>query len=461
MRDSNSTLQTAATFAESSLFATDSRGMNVRGLCDEVARRPIFRKAGNLRSALGVLEVRLPAAVGELCRIQINENQAIAAEVVGFTGDIAQVLPFENIDGLQPTCRVQRLHRRRRIPVGRGLVGRILNALGTPIDGRSRLGNSEWRSPIMRTPAALDRPPISDVFATGQRVIDGLLTCGRGQRVGLFAGSGVGKSTLLGEIARGADSDVNVVALIGERGREVRPFLEDCLGAEGLKRSVMVVATSDEPPLKRLRAAETAVAIADDFRQRGANVLLMMDSLTRLAHAQREIGLLLGEPPSARGYTPSVFQMMAGLLEQLGNTQQGSITGIITVLVDGDDTEEPVADAARGILDGHIVLDRKLAEGGHFPAVSVASSISRVMNQVVPPDHLAAALKVRAAMSSYEETRDLIRIGAYASGSSAEVDAAVQLHPAINMLLKQRPGESCSMEETHKALQLIAARWPG
>src|SRR5438876_2779109 len=313
---------------------------------------------------------------------------------------------------------VHHLRQGLSVPVGEGLLGRVVDGLGRPLDDRGPLPCRERRVVRNDTPPPMDRARISVPFVTGQRAVDGLLTCGRGQRIGIFAGSGVGKSTLLGEIAKGSDAEVNVIALVGERGREVKPFLEDCLGSRGMERSVVVVATCDQTPLMRVRAAQAAVTMADRFREAGANVLFLCDSLTRLAMAQREMGLALGEPPSARGYTPSVFQLLATTLEQLGNGARGSITGILTVLVDGGDLDEPISDAVRAIVDGHIVLDRRLAERNHYPAISISQSISRVATEVIDNTHQAAARKFRAILATYAEVEDLIRIGAYARGSN-------------------------------------------
>jgi flagellum-specific ATP synthase len=292
------------------------------------------------------------------------------------------------------------------------------------------------------------------------RAIDSVLCCGRGQRVGIFAGSGVGKSTLLGEIAKGAESDVNILGLVGERGREVGPFLEDCLGPEGLARSVVVVATCEQTPLMRVRAAQSALAMADHFRDQGKNVLFMLDSLTRLAMAQREMGLALGEPPSSRGYTPSVFRLLAGTVERLGNGARGTVTGILTVLVDGDDMDEPIADAVRSLVDGHIVLERRLAERGHYPAINVGRSVSRVAQDILEPVHQKAARKLRAILATYAEAEDLIRIGAYARGSSPQVDKAIELMPILERFLRQDVGQRSSFQETQAALMQIAGAWP-
>jgi flagellum-specific ATP synthase len=304
------------------------------------------------------------------------------------------------------------------------------------------------------------RKRITEPLVTGQRVIDGMLTIGRGQRVGLFAGSGVGKSTLLGEIAKGAESDVNVICLVGERGREVLPFVEDCLGAEGMRRSVVVVATSDQTPLMRIKSVLTAVTIAEDFRDQGAHVLFFLDSLTRLAMAQRELGLLLGEPPGSRGYPPSVQSLLAEVLERLGCGDVGAITGLITVLVEGDDLDEPITDAARSILDGHIVLNRKLASQGHYPAIDVLGSVSRLFREVTTPQQQTDAVKLRTLMATHAEVSDLIQIGAYKPGSSQQVDRAVQLMPAVKKFLQQPVNEKSQWNSTLQQLEILGKAWP-
>ncbi|MCA9167693.1 MAG: FliI/YscN family ATPase [Planctomycetales bacterium] len=434
--------------------------LNVEQLLPRIGRCDAFRTVGKLRSAKNMLSASLPAAIGDLCEIGLDGGQRQLAEVIGFDRGIAQILPFESIDGLHADAYVVGLDCKRSIPTGRGLLGRVLDGLGRPVDGLGKLHVERHTEPLLTPPSALIRRKISEPFSTGQRAIDSMLTLGHGQRVGLFAGSGVGKSTLLGEIAKGASSDVNVIALIGERGREVRPFLDDCLGKDGRRRSVTIVSTADQTPLMRVRAAETAVAIAADFREQGANVLFLLDSTTRIAFAQREIGLQLGEPPSSRGYTPSVFQVLARLLEQLGTSDKGSITSIVTVLVDGDDMDEPIADAVRSIVDGHVVLDRHLAEKAHFPAINVGRSISRVFRDVTTPEHQEAANKLRALMATYDEVADLIRVGAYEKGSSTQIDTAVRLMPVVNTLLQQRPDEHTRYEDTEKVMTQIAAAWP-
>ncbi len=402
---------------------------------------------------------RLNAAVGQLCEIRQPHGKRVLCEVVGFDGEGSQLLNYHDDAGLRPGLDVVLRAQSHRIPVGPRLLGRVLNGLGEPIDGRGPLVSRHTRSVQAAPPDPLARAPIRSPFVTGQRVIDGLLTIGRGQRVGLFAGSGVGKSTLLGEIAKVAESDVNVIVLVGERGREVRPFLDECLGEAGLRRSIVIVATSDETPLMRVRSVGTGIAIAESFRDAGLDVLFMMDSVTRLAMAQREIGLLLGEPPGARGYPPSALQLLARTLERLGTAHTGSITGLITVLVDGDDLDEPVADAARSILDGHLVLSRKLAARGHFPAVDVLSSVSRLFTDVVDPEHLLAAAHVREMLATYDEFADLIQIGAYTRGASPRVDRVIQLQPALSALLRQATGDVTPLAETRAALIALAGQW--
>jgi flagellum-specific ATP synthase len=420
----------------------------------------LYEIRGTLKSADGVLTCALPAAIGDYCEIEHRSDGVVQAEVIGFANGLAYVLPYEPAHGLSPGLAVRRCGRGLTVPVGRGLLGRVLDGLARPLDGRGPIFGTEERTVRQEAPAALTRSRIRKPFVTGVRALDGLLTCGRGQRIGIFAGSGVGKSSLLGEIAKGSDADINVLALIGERGREVRPFLEDYLGKDGLARSVVVVATSDQTPLMRVRAAQVAITLAEYFRQTGAHVLFMFDSVTRLAMAQRELGLALGEPPSARGYTPSVFQLLATSAERLGNSPHGSITGVLTVLVDGDDMDEPISDAVRSLLDGHVVLDRRLAERGHYPAINISRSISRVTQEVTDAGQQQAARRVRAILATYAEVEDLIRIGAYVKGTSPQVDRAVELLPAVEAFLRQNLGERSGFEETKAALMRIAGAWP-
>jgi len=389
-----------------------------------------------------MLTARIPSSIGELCEIRTATDERLLAEVVGVQDEQSQVMSFHHAAGLRPGCEVIAMGRRVSVPVGPSLLGRVLNGLGQPIDDQGPLSVRRWKPVDQETPAALSRQRITQPLVTGQRVIDGLLTIGCGQRVGLFAGSGVGKSTLMGEIAKHATADLNVICLVGERGREVLPFLEDCLGEEGRRRSVVVVATSDETPLMRIQAVRTAITIADDFRSRGANVLFFLDSLTRLAFAQRELGLLRGEPPGTRGYPPSVYTLLASTLEKLGNDDVGSITGLITVLVDGDDMDEPIADAARSILDGHIVLSRKIAARGQYPAVDVLYSLSRLFREVTTREHQQAAQRLRQILATYDEVSDLIQLGMYQKGASPQIDEAILLMPQILAFLKQEIGRS-------------------
>jgi flagellum-specific ATP synthase len=434
--------------------------LDVARLCGDIASRDLFRTVGKLHSATGLLwSCALPAAVGDLCEV-VTPRGLVLSEVIGFTRGLAYVVPYET--GFEAQAGMAVVHRGHglKAPVGDGLLGRILDGLGRPLDDRGPLTGCAWKPVRREAPAPLSRSRITQPFVTGQRAIDGLLTLGWGQRVGIFSGSGVGKSTLLGEIARGSNADVNVIALIGERGREVRPFLEDCVGPEGLRKSVVVVATCDQSPLMRVRAAEVAVSVGDYFREGGANVLLLLDSLTRLAMAQRELGLAVGEPPSARGYTPSVFQTLANIVERLGNDGAGSLTGVLTVLVDGGDLDEPISDAVRSMVDGHLVLSRQLAERGHYPALDIGRSISRTAHEVTTPAHRNAAQRLRSILAAYAEAEDLLRIGAYVKGSSPQVDRAVDLRPALLGFLQQAMNQSVPLAETVAAMERIAAAWP-
>jgi type III secretion protein N (ATPase) len=434
--------------------------VDLEALKAELAATPALRPVGRVVAATGVLlRVALAGArVGDLVRIR-RPGGDVAAEIIGFHAEQALALPLGELTGIGPDDPVEATGGRFEIGVGRELVGRVLDGLGRPLDGLPPPACSA-RAPVDRDPPpALTRRPVREPFATGVRALDGLLTLGVGQRVGLFAGSGVGKSTLLGSIARGARADVVVVALVGERGREVAEFLEQALGPEGRKRSVVVVATSDAQPIERLRAAQVATTIAEYFRGEGKSVLLLVDSVTRVARAQREIGLAAGEPPARRGYPPSVFALLPRLLERSGQGDCGAITAVYTVLVEGGDLDEPVADEVRGILDGHIVLERALAARGHYPAIDALASISRVMGQVTTPEHVSAARHVRSLLAAYEEKRDLVTLGAYAPGSDPRVDLAIRALPDLERWLRQDAREATAFTAALESLAALARRY--
>ncbi len=390
------------------------------------------------------------ASVGELVDIHRSDGSVMPAEAVGFKDELVVLMPLGGVEGIGPSDEVHSTGKPLSIACGYGLLGRVLDGLGRPIDGGPPLvgpGFEDW--PIMReAPDPLERQRIVHPMSMGVRAIDGLLTVGVGQRVGLFAGSGVGKSTLMGQIARGSDAEIIVITLIGERGREVRDFLEEVLGDEGIKRAVVVCATSDAPSLVRLKAAFVGTAISEWFREQGKSVLLMMDSVTRFARAQREVGLAAGEPPARQGYPPSVFSMLPRLLERTGNSANGSITALYTVLVAGGDMEEPISDEVRGILDGHIILNRNLASRNHWPAIDVLPSLSRVMSSVTRREHVKAAGQFRETLATYEAKRDLISLGAYEYGTDEKVDFAIDLIEELEGLLKQGLDEYTTLEET-------------
>ncbi|MBW3543459.1 MAG: FliI/YscN family ATPase [Planctomycetes bacterium] len=410
---------------------------------------------------LTVWAVGLPAPLGALCRIRRDNGTPADAEVIGFQGEETLLLPYSDLSGARRGSEVALVRSAPVARVGEGLLGRVIDGRGRFLDGRPP-AVLPHRANLRPEPASpLDRPPICEPLATGLRAIDGFLTCGKGQRLGLFSGSGVGKSTLLGQMARGTSADVNVVVLVGERGREVREFLERDLGADGLARSVVVVATSDQPALVRLRAAFLGTAVAEHFRDAGRNVLLLMDSVTRFSLAQREIGLAAGEPPATRGYPPSVFALLPRLLERSGTSARGSITGIYSVLVEADDPNEPIADAVRGILDGHVMLSRRLARQAHWPAIDVLDSISRSMNVVVTPEHRAAAESIRRLLAAYRESEDLIAVGAYQAGTNGEVDRAIRLRDAINRYLRQSTAEHVGFEDSVSGLLKLAEQASG
>ncbi|WP_294343056.1 flagellar protein export ATPase FliI [uncultured Clostridium sp.] len=393
----------------------------------------------------------IKAAVGEVCIIYNIKKDIIKCEVVGFKEDTVILMPLGELIGIAPGCKVEPLGHPLSVNCGEHLLGKILDGLGNPLDGEN--GEKGVMYPLEAMPPdPLRRKRITTILPTGVRAIDGLLTMGEGQRVGIFAGSGVGKSTTLGMIAREAKGDINVIALIGERGREVRDFIERDLGEEGMKRSIVVCATSDQSALVRLKGAFTATAIAEYFRDQGKKVILMMDSVTRFAMAQREIGLAIGEPPATKGYTPSVFSMLPKLMERAGTSDKGSITAFYTVLVDGDDFNEPIADAVRGILDGHIVLSRALAAKNHYPAIEVLKSVSRLMSEIADKEHKSNASRLRDLLATYENSEDLINIGAYVKGSNPNIDKAIECHDSILKFLKQGIDESNSFEEIKEKL---------
>jgi flagellum-specific ATP synthase len=413
---------------------------------------------GRVTQIIGlVIESHGPSvSLGHLCYIRpkgSSKNGAlIPAEVVGFRENRVLLMPIGEIEGIGPGCEVVSAQQPLKVNVGHQLLGRILDGLGNPIDGKGAL-STEIQYPMHQMPPPpLERTRINEKLSVQVRVVDGLLTLGKGQRIGIMAGSGVGKSTLLGMFARNTEADISVISLVGERGREVKEFIEKDLGEEGLKRSVVVVATSDQPALVRIKGAMAATAIAEYFRDEGMDVMLMMDYITRFAMAQREVGLTIGEPPATRGYTPSVFAMLPRLLERSGTGRKGSITGIYTVLVDGDDMNEPIADAVRSILDGHIVLSRSLASQNHYPAIDVLGSVSRVMTEIVDREHLASAQRLRALLATYQNAEDLINIGAYAAGSNPEIDVAIKNIGAVKNFLRQEVEEKTSMPETIKTL---------
>ncbi|MBL4937992.1 flagellar protein export ATPase FliI [Clostridium sp. YIM B02515] len=411
---------------------------------------------GLVKKVIGLtIEVEgIRAFVGEVCTIYNEKNLPITCEVVGFKEDNVILMPLGELIGIAPGCRVVSHGKPLSVSCSDNLLGKILDGLGNPLEGEELRGEALYqldRDP----PDPLKRRRIKDVLPTGVRAIDGFLTCGEGQRVGIFAGSGVGKSTTLGMIAKYAEADVNVIALIGERGREVLDFIERDLGEEGLKRSVIVCATSDRPALVRLKGAFTATAIAEYFRDQGKKVILMMDSVTRFAMAQREVGLAIGEPPATKGYTPSVFAMLPRLMERSGMSDKGSITAFYTVLVDGDDFNEPIADAVRGILDGHIVLSRALAAKNHYPAIDILSSVSRLMSEIADDEHKKTASLCRDLLATYKDSEDLINIGAYVKGSNKKVDMAINYNDAIEKFLRQGVKEHTEFKDSLIALKNI------
>jgi FliI/YscN family ATPase len=444
------------------MTATTSERVDLNEYIAGLTVMDLLRWSGLVTELVGLLiESRGPAApIGSFCEILASSGKRIRTQVVGFRNGRVLSIPLEETDGLQLGDRIVARLEDARVAVGPDLLGRVIDGFGLPMDGCPRIRPASWYDLYPTPPSPLTRSHIRQPLITGIRAIDSLLPCGLGQRVGLFGGSGVGKSTLLGAMARGNSADVTVIALIGERNREVRGFIENELGEEGRKRSVVVVATSDRPAPLRVRACHVALSVAEYFRDQGASVLFVMDSVTRLAMAQREIGLAAGEPPSQKGYTPSVFNLMPKLFERAGAFPRGSITGFFTVLVEGDDFNEPICDAVRGLLDGHIVLSRQLGSAGHYPAIDVLSSVSRVTQQVATPEQLAYAQKVRAAMATYQHSEDLIQLGAYVSGTNTKLDASIKARDRMLGFLRQDSREKSTFEDTLTGLRELAQMLP-
>jgi flagellum-specific ATP synthase len=435
--------------------------MKASDLIEHIATIPTFKKYGRVKRVVGLMiESQGPeSSVGEVCYIHINSRgtqRIIQAEVVGFNNDLVILMPFTNMQDISPGSLVEATTKPLEIKVGPSLIGKVVDSLGQPINGGKLPKGLNTTFTEQDPPNPLSRPPINEKIEVGVKAIDSMLTVGKGQRVGIFAGSGVGKSTLLGMIARNTNADINVIALIGERGREVREFIERDLGEEGLKKTIVVAATSDQPALMRIKGALTATAIAEYFRDKGMNVMLMMDSVTRVAMAQREIGLAVGEPPTTKGYTPSVFALLPKLLERTGTNVKGSITAFYTVLVDGDDFNEPISDTVRGILDGHIILDRDIANRGQYPAINVLKSVSRLINHLASPEHLKASERIRELLSTYTNSEDLIQIGAYKKGSSREIDESILFYPKIISFLKQGVNEKITQQQSIQGLVQLA-----
>ncbi len=428
------------------------------GLLDRLRLVDPLMYEGQVTQVVGtVIEAEIPgASLGTVCEVLAGRGKQLLAEVVGFKGARNLLMPFHDLVGIGHGCRVRPVRSEHTVPVGPELLGRVLGPLGEPIDGKGALGCSGHASLFRDAPNPLGRSRIGQPLPTGVRVVDTMLTLGKGQRIGIMAGTGVGKSTLLGMVARNVQSDINVIALIGERGREVREFIEENLGEEGMARSVVVAVTGDASPILRVKGAFVATTIAEYFRDRGNHVMLMMDSVTRLAMAQREIGLAAGEPPTSRGYTPSVFAMLPRLLERCGTGERGSVTGIYTVLVEGDDFNDPIADATRGILDGHIVLTRDLASRNHFPAIDVLKSTSRVMKDVVDPQQIADAGELRDLLATWQDAEELVNIGAYRAGSNPRIDRALELIGPLRAFLRQQVNDVAPNIDSLTALAELA-----
>jgi flagellum-specific ATP synthase len=431
---------------------------NVRPYLEILSTSDPIVWTGTVTQLVGLLieSVGPAAAIGDFCEIRTAPGRLIRTQVIGFRNGRVLSMPLEETDGLQLGDVIVARSEAARVGVGSALLGRVIDGFGRPIDGKGAIETEESYDLFKVPPGPLDREHIVDPLITGIRAIDGLLPCGKGQRIGIFGGSGVGKSTLLGAMSRHNSADVSVIALIGERNREVRAFIEQELGTEGLARSVVVVATSDRPAPLRIRACFVAMAIAEYFRDQHKNVLFVMDSVTRLAMAQREIGLAAGEPPSQKGYTPSVFNLLPKVFERAGNFAEGSITGFFTVLVEGDDFNEPICDAVRGILDGHIILSRELGASGHYPAIDILHSVSRLAGQISTPDQKKSAQKIREALASYQRAEDLINLGAYTSGSNPSLDSAIHARPDLLNFLRQDSNAKAPMNETLERMKAVA-----
>ncbi len=427
-------------------------------LREKIAHEDFLKIDGKISRVIGltVESIGPDAFLGEICKLALGEKQPFC-EVVGFKDGRVLLMPLEDISGAKHGTFVYKTGRKLDVAVAEDMVGRVFDGLGRPIDGKPFFGRKRYPL-INNAPHPLYRSRITEPLSVGVRAIDGFITIGKGQRIGIFAGSGVGKSTLLGMIARNTVADVNVIALIGERGREVREFIEKDLGPEGLKKSILVVSTSDQPALMKAKALYTATSISEFYRDMGYDVLLMVDSLTRWAMAQREIGLAIGEPPTARGYPPSVFAGIPGILERAGNSDKGSVTAIYTVLVEADDFNEPISDTVRSVVDGHIMLSRRLAEMNHYPAIDVLASVSRLMIDIVDEDHLQASRKLRSLLAVYAEAKDLIDVGAYRPGSSPRIDEAIKMIDEVNDFLKQGIYEKTTYDETVTQLKRLAMK---
>jgi len=431
----------------------------IKKYLDRLEHLDLIKVNGRVTQVIGLVieSIGPSASLGEVCSIKSRDDETIClAEVVGFKNNRVLSMALGDINRISPGSEIVASGKSFSVPVGKKLLGRVIDGLGRPIDGKGWIEAEEIRSIYNQPPEPLERKRITEALATGIRAIDALLTCGKGQRIGIFSRSGVGKSTLMGMIARNTSADVNVIALIGERGREVRDFIEKELGEGGLSKSVVVVATSDKPPLIRVKSALVAITVAEYFRDQGLDVMFMMDSLTRVAMAQREVGLAIGEPPTTKGYTPSVFALLPKLVERAGTSSKGSITALYTVLVEGDDLSEPIADSARSILDGHIVLSRKLANMGHYPAIDPLESISRLMPDIVSEKHRKSAEKIIDLLATFREAEDLINIGAYVRGSNPKIDKAIQMIDKIREFLKQDVKEKAEFEDSVNRLIELA-----